>query len=106
MSAQRPLVSVCGFEVSSSSPFKAASPPRGEGAGSPSALTRALFTPARAERGQKLSPGAQQSEEEWSDDEDGPEGALPCPNPRDPKHYKAMVYARAIYNAKNWSIQA
>lgn len=52
----------------------------------------------------------EEEDQEWSDSEDEDDknvrGTLAIPEPRDQAHYKAMVYARAIINAKIWQSQA
>lgn len=42
-----------------------------------------------------------------SEDEETATSVKFCvPSPKDPKHYKAMVYARAVLNARSWQAMA
>lgn len=79
----------------------------------PSALTSSLARQQalRELPANNLSRKSTEEEEDgaWSDEEDDDDHfgfGVPCPPPRDPKHYKAVVYWRAIQNAKWMAAQA
>ncbi|KIY93340.1 hypothetical protein MNEG_14623 [Monoraphidium neglectum] len=51
--------------------------------------------------------GPYSDDDDDDEDDDDPRYSLRrIPAPRDPDHYKCMVYARAIINAKLWAAQA
>lgn len=106
-----------GFLVTNDGPSPPAARPAA-GCASPSALTRALSPSDEAAALRRVRCLAKASvdtyadtEEAWDedgsdDDEDESLSGRTVPEPRDPAHYKSMVYARAVLNAKMWAAQA